>query len=160
MLRVDVERLELPGVEVLDGAEVLAHGRVALVVVGREERYERVRAKDLPVVRLLNVELVEARAEDVRVPVGGLHRVEEAVIAEGVQRGDYVVGTCLVGCRALIVRPCATAARPVMRVLEVEDRGRVAGLGRGHLFDVGVADAIGGEPVEQVGLDRVDPGDV
>src|SRR2546427_11745004 len=37
-LGVDVKRLELAWVEVLDGAQVLAHGRVALVVIWGQER--------------------------------------------------------------------------------------------------------------------------
>src|SRR5205814_5942311 len=56
MLRVDVERLELARVEVLHRAEVLPHGGVALVVVRRYERDERVRLAQLAVVRLLHVE--------------------------------------------------------------------------------------------------------
>src|ERR1700716_2911423 len=84
----------------LDRAEVLAHCRVALVVVGREERYQRVRTEDLAVVRLLHVELVEARAEDMWVPVGRLHGIEETVVAERIQCGDHVVGARLVARRA------------------------------------------------------------
>src|SRR5258706_7549780 len=58
VLGVDVERLELARIEVLHGAQVLTDGRIALVVVRREERHERVRVAKLRAVRLLDVELV------------------------------------------------------------------------------------------------------
>src|SRR5439155_26241279 len=85
VLGVDVKRLELAWVVVLNRAEVLVHRRVALVVVRRQERDQRVRIAQLAVVRLLDVELVEPGAQHAWVPVGCLHGVEEAVVAEGVQ---------------------------------------------------------------------------
>src|SRR2546430_881327 len=50
VLGVDVKRLELAWVVVLHRAEVLAHRRVALVVVRREERNQRVGVAQLAVV--------------------------------------------------------------------------------------------------------------
>src|SRR5438270_2486459 len=50
MLGVDVERLELAWVVVLDRAEVLAHRGVPLVVVRRQERHERMGVTKLSVV--------------------------------------------------------------------------------------------------------------
>src|SRR6267378_6990677 len=64
MLGVDVERLELTRVEVLHRAEVLTPCRVALVVVRRKERNQRVGVTQLAVVRLLDVEFVEACPND------------------------------------------------------------------------------------------------
>src|SRR2546425_2897187 len=106
MLRVDVEGLELTRVVVLHGAEVLAHGRVALVVVWGQEWDQRVGIAQLAVVRLLDVELVEPGAQHAWVPVGRLHGVEEAVVAERVQRRDHVVRATLVS------RPTLVAGRP------------------------------------------------
>ena len=118
------------------------------------------RAADLSVVRLLHVELVEAGTQHVRIPVRRLHRVEETVVAEWIESRDDIVRACPICGGALVIRTCAAAARPVMCMLKVEDCRRVVGLRGRHLFDVCVADTVGSEPVQQVGLDRMDPGHI
>src|SRR5580704_17698403 len=47
VLGVDVERLELAGIEVLHGAQVLPHRRVSLVIVRREEGHQRMSVPEL-----------------------------------------------------------------------------------------------------------------
>src|ERR1700704_26738 len=104
-------------------------------------------SRELLPVRALDVELVEPGAENARVPVGRLHGIEQAVIAERIESGDHVVRARPVRGRAFLVW-ARSAAGSVVGVLEIENGGRVVGLGRGDLFHIDKADTVCDQAVE------------